>query len=79
MTNCNYTQMTNQELVEYIDGINKTKQQLIPYIKNHQFELYSEILKRTEFLDNCFYQKENVPLRARIYCLRNNITSHPIC
>ena len=41
--------------------------------------MYSEILKRTEFLDNCFYQKENVPLRARIYCLRNNITSHPIC
>jgi hypothetical protein len=43
------------------------------YLKKRNEELYDEILQKTSFLG------EGEKLVARVYCLRNNITSQPLC
>ena len=79
MTNSNYMNCTNQDLVYEINKINKRPDVLNRYLKNHYNELYLEMVNRTSFLDNRFFNGKSVPILARLYCLTNNITESPIC
>ena len=77
MTTQNYTHMTNQELVDEILSYKTNYSNLNKFIKNKNFQLYCEVVHRTKFLDDCFGKL--VPIKSRIYCLQNNLTSVPIC
>lgn len=44
-------------------------------IKNHYKNLYDEILRRTEYLD----ESHPIPFTVRLYCIRNNLSSNPRC
>ena len=79
MTNCNYTQLSNQELVSIVEE-NITSRLLPASVRNFDSSLFDEIVFRTQFLDSVFNEnKSNVPIRARLYCLTNNITEYPKC
>lgn len=79
MSKCNYTKMSNQELVRIVQE-NITSRLLPSSVKRFDSSLFDEIVFRTEFLDPIFNKKEeNVPIRARLYCLSNNITEYPKC
>lgn len=79
MTIDNYTQMSNQEL---IDEFNKYKSKNCSHrqLNNKNPTLLNEIINRTLFLDVIFKnRKMNVPILARIYCLIHNIYKYPTC
>ena len=79
MSKCNYTELSNQELVRIVQE-NITSRLLPSSVKRFDSSLFDEIVFRTEFLDPIFNKKEeNVPIRARLYCLSNNITEYPKC
>ena len=69
--------MSNEELINLIDNI-LSKFTMNFYgriIKNHHKEMYDEIMRRTSFLD----ESHPIPFTARLYCIRNNLSSNPRC
>ena len=79
MSNCNYTTMSNQELLDEVNNLNINRLKLNVMLKKHHQELFNEIVKRTSFLTGEFYVNEVVPMLARLYCLEHGINSQPIC
>ena len=74
MTNCNYTQLSNKQLVDCIKSIDvDIKHFTNKYLYKHYPELISELVRRTNFLDDVNH------INARLYCLINNLTQHPTC
>lgn len=70
MTNTNYSEMTNQELVKNITDIKVHPGRLLKFLGNHNKELLDELVKRTIFLDKIYQDKNlKVPINARLYCL----------
>ena len=78
MTNENYTQFTNIEIIEKIKSLNVHVCRMNTYIKKHHPELFHEVVQRTSFLDKN-YNKSTVPFLARIYCLKHNLSEQPRC
>lgn len=78
MTKENYTQFTNQELIETIQSIDKHPSGLNSYLKHKNPELLNELKTRTSFLDT-HYKNKSVSIFERIYCLSNDIHEMPIC
>lgn len=80
MTNDNYTCLSGLQIVQEVDKLNIHPNYLVAYLKINNRNLLNEILQRTNFLDD-YYEKINshVPIVSRLYCLRNNISEHPIC
>lgn len=76
MTNCNYTELSNQELVDKIQSFGFPSCYLKSRISKIDKSLIDELFLRTQFLDNW---SDNVPISCRIYCLNNDINSVPIC
>lgn len=77
MTNINYSEKTNQELVNEIKNIDVCIQRLSRHISKNNPNLYNEILHRTNFLDTSNIGK--ISIQARIYCLEHNLTETPEC
>lgn len=77
MTNCNYTTLSNQEMVEQILSYKTNFSNLNKFIRNRNKELYDEMVHRTIFLDDCY--GKFVPIKARIFCLVNDIKEVPTC
>ena len=76
MTNTNYTNMSSQELVDIIElELSRFHRPNKSTLRYRCPELYSELIKRTSFLDN----EVQDSLLGRIYCLRNNIHESPRC
>ena len=71
-------QLSNQELLDVIDQLGIDVVHLGRYLKNHCIVLFKELVFRTNFLDE-FYGAKTVPILARIYCLKNNISEQPTC
>ena len=74
MTNVNYSELTNQELVDLVENIQVNPSKLTKNLKYHHQNLLKEITKRTSFL-----KEPDNPIFARLFCLRNNIAEHPTC
>ena len=75
MSNENYTNCSNQELVDLVFKLNNGKHtnRLKFLIKRDNPNLFDEILKRTNFVP------EQTSFMARLYCLKHNIDSIPLC
>ena len=76
MTKENYTEMTNQELVEMVKGLNIHELKLNVMLRKHHIELFNEIVRRTSYLVGDFYKNNVVPMLARLYCLDHDICEH---
>jgi len=72
-------QLSNEEILEYVNNLNKKPDILNQFLKNHHRDVFDEIVLRTSFLDAGFYAGKSTPIKARLYCLSNNITVHPRC
>ena len=81
MTNDNYTTMSNQDIVEITNPLNKNPSRFNIFLANHYPKLLGEIINRTFFLDEHLDRFKNgkVPIQCRLYCLDKNITSFPVC
>lgn len=77
MTIDNYTR--NQDLLKAISEINKRPDVLNRFLKNHHQDIYNELVSRTKFLDNGYFKGKPVPILARIYCLKHDLTTSPTC
>ena len=77
MTNKNYTLMSNPELLDEVQSIDKKPVALQAYIQKSIPELWQEIHTRTEFLDKQL--NGNISILTRIYCLNHNIIEVPTC
>lgn len=73
MTNKNYTQMSNEELLDEINSFGVYPSKIKIFISNHFPKLMDEIVSRTSFLD------DNSSIHARLYCIKHNIQEHPVC
>ena len=73
MTNCNYTKMSNQEILDELKHIQVYPTKLKIYLQNHCPEFWGEIMRRTSYL------KSDESILCRIYCLEHDISEHPIC
>ena len=73
MTIENYTTLSNKELIDYIELLNINPNKLSIVLKHHYSKIYSELIKRTQFLE------PDCSIFARLFCLKNNISSHPTC
>ena len=78
MSNNNYTYISNEELLKTIQDLHIGQQKLNSYLKKHFSELFNELVKRTNFL-NDYYESKSVPILARLYCIEHNIKEHPTC
>ena len=80
MTNCNYTLISDIDIVSIINDICVSKRQLThKYLQNNYPSLYLEVISRTKFLDDSVNGFYKITLSERLYCLMNGIKSHPIC
>ena len=80
MSNINYTVISNEELLDEINKFNVSLRCLDRYLKHNNQELYDELLSRTKFLYGTSYlENEKLPIACRLYCLKNNLSSPPIC
>lgn len=65
--------MKNLEIIEKLKDIHVNKRRLMIYLKNHYPNIYNSILENTSFLSNlCSFAE-------RLYCVRHNLTSIPLC
>lgn len=78
MSNCNYTQFSNEELLDAILNIKSNPITLHFNVKKEKPELYFEILNRTKFLDLSELKKP-INFRTRIYCIQHNLYEVPKC
>ena len=80
MTNVNYTHLSNQQMVDIVNSLNTVKNVKSVLVKNHMPDLYSEICRRTQFIDDAYVPKGwKVEFASRLYCLEHNLTSLPVC
>lgn len=82
MTKENYTEMTNQELVDCVANLGLSKLKLNMMLRRHHMELFNEIVKRTKFLDDSCIDENSwrtVPILARLHCLGHDLTKMPVC
>lgn len=77
MTKKNYTLFSNQQLIDESHLYKTSNANLNRFIRNRNPELYSEIVRRTTFLDSEL--QGNISIITRIYCLENGIISVPKC
>lgn len=77
MSKYNYMEMSNEEFIKLIDDVlSKFKMNFYGRIlKTHHKAMFDEIVRRTSFLD----ENHMIPFTARLYCIRNNLYSNPIC
>ncbi len=73
MTNDNYSEMSNAELLDEINVLKIYPGKLLIYLSNHNRQLLEEIIKRTDFLG----VDENI--HARIYCIEHDVFERPTC
>ena len=81
MTKENYTQLTNQELVNSIQSIHNFGKRGFPKFLRCSFpELFQELITRTSFMDKTYIEHNHVvPFMDRIFCVENNLNSLPTC
>lgn len=81
MTKENYTQLTNQELVNSIQSIHNFGKRGFPKFLRCSFpELFQELITRTSFMDKTYMEHNHVvPFMDRIFCVENNLNSLPTC
>lgn len=77
MTNKNYTLMSNIELLDEINSIDKKPVALQAFIQKTSPELWKEIKHRTLFLEDGTF--DHISILMRIYCLKHNIQQIPLC
>lgn len=65
--------MTNKEITVKIKSLNVYKTKLSVYIKNHMPDVYSAIFDNTGFLDT------GATFAERLYCIRHDVISRPMC
>ena len=73
--------MSNQELCDNVSKIYSNTRGLFVFLKKRYPTLLNEIIIRTPFLTTYIKdgEEKQIPLNARLYCLRNNISQHPKC
>lgn len=84
-----YNEMSNKQLVSEFNEIWKTsnvsRSNINRYIKNHYFQLYDEIEKRTLILNQYKIDKKHngklcdISIFERIYFLDNDLDDRPLC
>ena len=84
-----YEKMTNRQLVDIVKEIqNRTKvskSNFNRFLKNHYYELYAEIEKRTIKLNQYKADRKkngkimDISLSERIYCLLHDLDDRPLC
>ena len=74
MTNDNYTQMSNEEILDKVKTINKKPNVLQAFIVKTMPDLWNEIKSRTEFLG-----EKNISILTRLYCLEHYLQEVPKC
>ena len=73
--------MTN-EIIQIVDELHLGNQMLTPFLKKHRPDILNQLKEFTAFLDDVYrtrFNGKNVPILARIYCLRHELTSCPVC
>ena len=73
MANDNYTNLSNEELLNIIYSLKVDVGHLKRYLVNHNMTIFDELVKRTNFLD------DSISINARLFCIEHNIDTHPIC
>ena len=78
MTKENYTNMSNQELINEIKKFDINSHQLGNILRHRTPDLWNEIIKRTKFLDE---QLTTTPIfiGIRLYAIEHNMTQVPTC
>lgn len=71
-------QISNLELSSIISSIKVYPSRLTEYLTNHYPLVLEELIFRTKFLDE-YYGDKFVPIKARLYCIDNNLQSQPKC
>jgi len=71
-------QISNLELSSIVSNIKVYPSRLTKYLSNHYPLVLDELIFRTRFLDE-YYGKKFVPIKARLYCINNNLQSQPEC
>ena len=74
MTNDNYSELANQELVNVVEHIDVVPSKLFKILNNRHKYLLEEIIERTNFLT-----ESDSSIFARLFCLKNNLTEQPTC
>lgn len=70
--------LSNEELLLEVKNLNMSIKSMSRFIKdNHYNPILDEVISRTNFLDETVLGF--IPIRARLYCLEHNLTSHPEC
>ena len=67
--------MSNSDILNKVNELNLSSRGMYEILTHRCPNLYSEIEKRTQFLNN----GSIVPMLSRLYCLKHDIHSHPIC
>lgn len=78
MTNQNYTNYSNKELLDIVLSFNVPYSHLSRFLKKYHQDILLELLNRTKFLDTT-YPDKNIPIMARLYCLEYNLKEQPKC
>lgn len=73
MTNDNYTNLSNDELLGIVKSYGIDCGHLYKYLNNHNSNLLHEIIQRTKFLSF------DISINARLYCIEYGLNSHPTC
>ena len=78
MSNINYTQLSNDDIIEIVNEIDVKNNCLNRKLKSNHSELLDDIKRRTSFLDNTF-NSNKISIFLRLHCIKNNLTSVPTC
>ena len=79
MTTTIIQQFSNKDLLDFIKSLNKRPDVLNRFLKNHHRNIYDEIVARTQFLDDGYFNGKPVPILARMYCLEHELSTSPTC
>lgn len=80
MTKDNYSEMSNQELVDSVNKVPSDTTHLSRVLKKDYPKLYNELVERTRFLNRYYEERTmSVPIPARLYCLKHNLKEQPRC
>ena len=72
--------LTNDDILHIIDSNGLTTNQLTLIEHYHKDNpIVQQIISRTRFLDETFFNAIKIPLKTRIHCLRNGMTTVPKC
>ena len=74
MTNENYTNMSNTELLEEVRKVDSPLNHLGRKVRATNPNLFNAIMSRTSFLED-----PNIQFTARLHCLEHNFAEQPKC